>query len=173
MLDFDVTTPHPPEGIPYIDPTENVKLLVEAANKRQDDLREITARHLSDQAELRAGYEDKLRRAESERIDAIRAVDVSAVNRAAEVQATQANTLAGQVATTADAFRASLAAALAPIQASIEDLRRAQYEAQGQKTQVVETRDVRAESRLNINTVVVVLGVLISALLLYAAFHGH
>jgi hypothetical protein len=164
----------------WTDPTENVISLVDAAMKRQDDLREMQARyvaqigqmresHATYVAEMRSRYERQLREAESGRIDAIRAVDVGAVNRAAEVQATQANTLAAQVVTTADAFRASLASALAPIQASIEDLRRAQYEAQGQKTQVVEARDVRGEARLNFNLLLaVVLGaVAVITLVLY------
>jgi len=177
-----------PQQVPpwWTDPTENVKKLVDAAMQRQDDLREMQARytgqigemretHAQYLAELRAEYETRLSEAESARIDAIRAVDVGAVQRAAEVQQAQANTLAGQVATTADAFRASLTAALVPIQNSIDDLRRAQYEAQGQKTQVVETRDVRAETRLNVNVVIAaataLLGFLILALSLYAALH--
>jgi hypothetical protein len=150
-----------------VDPTKNVTALVRAGLKHEKQMRR------KDQyiAELRADHARELREAESARINAIRAVDVGAVNRAAEVQATQASTLAGQVATTADAFRASLAAALAPIQASIEDLRRAQYEAQGQKTQVVETRDVRAASALSVNTVIAAVALVMSALILYAAFH--
>jgi hypothetical protein len=140
------------------DPTTNVLDLVRAAMQRQDDLRNLVTahggemlalveRHAGRMADLRADYDSKLREAESARIDAIRSVDVGAVQRAAEVQQDQANTLAGQVATTADAFRASLTAALVPIQNSIDDLRRAQYEAQGQKTQVVETRDTGADVR--------------------------
>jgi len=132
-------------NVPVVDPTPNVNDLVEASSRRQDDLRKASerAQHaeskaLRREAEIRANYEEMLRHAESDRINAIREVDVGAVQRAAEVQATQAGTLAAQVATTADAFRASLAAALAPIQASIEDLRRAQYEAQGQKAEAGE-----------------------------------
>jgi hypothetical protein len=104
--------------------------------------------------------DQQLRQAETARIDAIRAVDVGAVNRAAEVSATQATTLATQVATSAEALRGqveaarqqtatALAAALEPIQKDIQDLRRAQYEAQGVKAQTVETRDVRGERRLD------------------------
>jgi hypothetical protein len=139
------------QGRTAIDPSENVKALTEAAVKRLDDLREMSDRCRAEIAKLRSDYDDKLRDAESKRIDAIRAVDVGAVNRAAEVAATQAATLAtqvaasaetlrAQVATTATAFRAELSAALEPIQKRIDDLTRAQYEAQGQKTQVVEGR---------------------------------
>ena len=177
-------------GQPVQDPTPNVLDLVQAAIARQDDLRELTAAHLREIAELRAAYEDKLRSAESDRIDAIRAVDAAAVQRAAEVQAAQQQALAVQVATTADAFRASLAAALAPITTSVDDLRskdiadlrRAQYEAQGQKTQVVESStsardDVAVEqariaagsSRTQVYALVV--AALILAVGIYAAFH--
>ena len=183
---------HP--GDPF-DPTTNVKALVEADRRRQDDLRNMQAAHdrelraaeirrQDEKAELRAAYEDKLRRAESDRIDAIRAVDAAAVQRAAEVQAAQQQALAAQVATTADAFRVSLAAALAPITTSVDDLRskdiadlrRAQYETQGQKSQIVETRDVRADSRLNANLLVGVVALLLTSLIIavaiYSAAHG-
>src|SRR5687768_17871694 len=87
------------QGNPVIDPSKNVLDLVEAAIQRQDDLRAAESRHnrevaairdqaLKDMAALRAEYAGELRLKETERIDAIRAVDVQAVQRAAEVQAT-------------------------------------------------------------------------------------
>jgi TolA-binding protein len=142
-------------GNPVLDPTRNVRDLVEAAIMRQDDLRAAESRHVREITSLRAEYQQELRKAETERIDAIRAVDVGAVQRAAEVQATQAAALAAQVAASAEAMRTqvaaaataaqtSLSAALVPIQDAIADLRRAQYEAQGQKTQVVEAQTSRS-----------------------------
>lgn len=127
-------------GRPVIDPTKNVLNLVEAAMKRQDDLRDAETRHMREIAELRAGYETELRKAESARIDAIRGVDVDAVSRAATVATTAADTLRTQVADTAAAAGTALAAALEPIMKDIADLRRAQYEAQGVKANVGETR---------------------------------
>jgi hypothetical protein len=69
-----------------IDPSENVKSLNEAAQKRQDDLRiagdsvnALRYTHLQDLMSLRADYEEKLRTAEAKRIDAIRLVDTTAV----------------------------------------------------------------------------------------------
>lgn len=146
-----------------IDPTQNVLDLVQAAISRQDDLREGESEHIrqildlrthymeklstrSDEiAALRAEYERELAHKESERIDAIRAVDVGAVSRAAEVSAAQAATLATQATQTAEALRGQvegariatetrLAAALAPITESIENLRQAQYQQQGEKS---------------------------------------
>jgi hypothetical protein len=138
------------------DPSTNVLDLVEAAIKRQDDLRDAEGSHLREVADLRATYATELRRAETQRIDAIRAVDVGAVQRAAEVAATQATALAAQVAAAAEAMRTqvaaaatastvALAAALEPIQKDIQDLRRAQYEAQGVKAQTVEGRNVMSD----------------------------
>ena len=169
-------------GSPTIDPTKNVFDLVTSAVQRLDDLRDMESRHLRELADLRANYDQRLRDAETARIDAIRAVDVGAVNRAAEVSVAQAQTLANQVAVSAETLRtqvaaaasaasSALAAALEPIQKDIADLRRAQYEAQGQKTQVVEARDVTTASRLNINTVMAVISVLFAAAIVYAAFH--
>lgn len=139
------------EGNPVIDPTRNVLDLVSSAIQRQDDLRQAESRHVREIASLRAEYAGELRAAETQRINAIRQVDVEAVQRAAEVQATQqgilaqqvaqsAETLRTQVAAAAQAAQVALAAALEPIIKDIADLRRAQYEAQGQKTQVVETQ---------------------------------
>lgn len=101
---------------------------------------------------LTAGFQSELRHAETERIDAIRAVDVGAVQRAAEVAALQAATLAATVATSAEAMRAqvaaaataaqtSLAGALVPIQKDISDLRQSQWQGVGEKTQVIESRE--------------------------------
>lgn len=100
---------------------------------------------------LRAEYIAELRQAEAARIDAIRRVDVEAVQRAAEVQANQQTILANQVAAAAEAMRTQVAAAaqaaatalgaaLEPIIKDIADLRRAQYEAQGVKAQSGDTR---------------------------------
>jgi hypothetical protein len=134
-------------GRPVIDPTENVLQLVEAANRRQDDLRAAESRHIAEMVrQLEARIERdwqrarELRDAEKERIDAIRAVDVAAVQTATAAADARAATLAAQVSMSAEAVRINLAAALDPLQKDIADLRRAQYEAQGVKAQGVEAR---------------------------------
>ena len=135
------------------DPSPNVLDLVSAAIQRQDDLREQESAHIRELMALRAEYQAEIRSGEAERIDAIRAVDVGNVQRAAEVVAQQAITLQNQVTTSAEALRTqvaaaataaatSLAAALEPIQKDIADLRRVQYEAAGVKAQTTETREV-------------------------------
>jgi hypothetical protein len=130
------------DGRPAVDPTKNVLDLVTAAVLRQDDLRKASDLL----AEVRAAHANELRLIETARLDAIRAVDQGQIQRAAEVSAQQATTLAAQVATSAEAFRISLAASLEPIQKDIADLRRVQYEQAGQRAQV-------GESRLNIGAV--------------------
>lgn len=145
----DAPSPQQPNEQVY-DPTANVLQLVAAANQRQDDLRQSEFNHLREIIRIRSEYDGLLRIAEAKRIDAIRAVDVGAVNRAAEVQATQATTLAAQVAVSAETLRTqvantaaagaiALAAALEPIQKDIAELRKTQYEQAGQKVGTVET----------------------------------
>ncbi len=169
------------QGNPVIDPTKNVLDLVLAAVKRiddlstlafmrQDDLRSMESSHLRDLItlraterandvahlrqleDLRAGYQSELRSAESERIDAIRAVDVQAAQQGRLEVETRARALEAAVAAAAEAMRnqvasaataaaTALANALDPIQKDIADLRRAQYEAQGVKAQTTESRD--------------------------------
>ena len=155
----------------WTDPTANVTTLVEAAMKRQDDLRELESKYVRELMDRDRMHSADLRKSESERIDAIQARSDLTVQRAAEVQATQAQALATQVATTADAFRSAMAAELTPVKLSIEDLRRTQYEAQGQKTQVIEARGDRGESRLNVGMLVGIGGLVIAAvtMILYIA----
>lgn len=142
---------------------------VEAQLHRVEDIREakiaavvsiaeLDRHYLGLMAKIRSDYEEKLREKETERIDAIRAVDVAAVQRAAEVSATQAQTLATQVqasaetlrtqvAVTAQAQTTALAAALEPIQKDISELRKTQYEQQGQKAQQIEARASTIQDR--------------------------
>lgn len=129
------------KGIPVIDPTINVKEAQASAITRLDDLREMESKHLREIMNLRADFNDKLRVAESARLDSIRDVDRDTVARAADVQTQQATTLAATVATSADAVRVTLATTVAPILEAIAALQRAQYETAGGKTQQVESHD--------------------------------
>jgi hypothetical protein len=146
-----------------------VLALVDAAVQRQDDLRNSEAAHQREVAALRYTYEDKLRDAESRRLDAIGAVDVDAVGRAATAAAAQAATLAAQVVASAEALRTqveqtriqfatTLSTGLEPIQKDIADLRRVQYEQQGQKAATVDTTVSRTADR-NLTVALVGLGI--------------
>jgi hypothetical protein len=144
------------QGRAVFDPTANVLRLIELEIERQDDLRNQESGHFREIMAVRSGYEHRitsmmttyerqLQEQEAARIDAIRAVDVAAGERAAVVSTTQAGILAAQVAAAAEAMRvqvaaaasaaqANLTAALEPIQTAISDLRRVQYEQQGQRS---------------------------------------
>jgi rubrerythrin len=128
--------------------------LVEAAIQRQDDLRAAMAElrrsemdHLEAMAELRAQHADDLRKAESARIDAIRAVDVGAAAILANQVAASAEALRGQVEAARQQTATALDAALQPIKNDISDLRKTQYEQAGQKSAVVEQKSSTTDLR--------------------------
>lgn len=119
-------------GGAVVDPTANVIALTDAANKRQDDLREetnkridaelkcvrdianIRALHQDEISTIRTEYMEKLRDAEAKRIDAIRHVDREDVAKTATSAQTAVATLATAASTTAETLRtqaANLAAA--------------------------------------------------------------
>lgn len=166
-----------------VDPTENVKALVIAEARRLDEKIDIEGKTIREILLLREDHFKEMRKAEANRIDAIRQVDVGAVAAAAAVQATQATTLASQVATSADALRnqvaaaasaqtTALAAALDPIQKDIADLRRAQYEAQGQKAQVVEAHADTANVGMIVGIVGGFAAILFAIVALYIGTHN-
>lgn len=102
-------------GTPVIDPTENVIALVEAAHKRQDDLRVETNRrvdaevnHLRLTVELQARHEKEIRDLESRRLDAIRQVDVTAVKTEADRALAAIQALAVTTAANAENLRTAL-----------------------------------------------------------------
>jgi hypothetical protein len=121
-------------GETVVDPTKNVLDLVEAGNRRQDDLRKAEldalraqvadlrrflelrdtyneklaaaeSRRINEQLALRAVYDNALRDAEANRINAIRQVDVGAVAEQNRRATETAATLAQNVATSAEALR--------------------------------------------------------------------
>lgn len=125
-----------------IDPTANVIALVDAAMKRQDDLRDLESRHVEAVARLREDHHEKVRELESNRLDAIlRASTVSreseasgvqtAVRELANVTDRNAETLRNQVATTAAAQASTLAAMVAQINDRISALEKSAYEGAG------------------------------------------
>jgi len=153
-------------GNTVADPTDNVRGIVEASVKRIDDMREQDTqlwtliresdiRRADDLREagktlnlLARSYEEKLREAESQRIDAIRSVDVGAVAIASERSAQQAVILANQVAGSAETLRSLVTSTAAQVAAQLQQtsmlfteriaaLEKVQYESQG-KTAVVD-----------------------------------
>lgn len=147
------------DGSPLIDPTKNVLDLVAADARRQDELAAQESKHFRELLaerdklfDLRAQDAREIREAESNRIDAIRAVDVETGNKAAVVASAQitalaasttvlADTLRAQVAVAATASDIALKAALTPIQNDVAELRRVQYQQQGERASRTESKD--------------------------------
>lgn len=183
-------------GGPTIDPTRNVLDLVAAqvvrlndlADERQKladskiqclkDVQALQAAHQSQMAAMRTSYEAELREKETARLDAIRAVDVAAVQQAAAVAEVRASVLAAQVTSTSDAMRAQVAAAqvsaeakltqaLEPLQAAIAQLNQSMYQLAGQRTEKSESR---GGNQWIIATIISVLFGVLSIAMAIAAF---
>lgn len=139
-----------------IDPTENVKALQLANAERQDDLRELNDRRIDAEIRvirmqvdglekrmmLRAEHAKEIRLLETERVDAIRRVDVLAGNTAADRALVAIQTLATQttaeretlrnlVTTSASTLATQNAADLAGIREAISALQKSSYEGAG------------------------------------------
>jgi hypothetical protein len=143
---------------PPIDPTANVLSLVGAAMQRQDDLRAAEQRRLDDLARVQEHCDresddlrEKLRRAESARIDAVNLAESRRVDSRLDQQqqsvaiaskeaAATAEALRSTVASTAEALRAQGAATTLGINAAIKVLEEKQYQAGGRDLQRVEGR---------------------------------
>lgn len=138
-------------GGPVVDPTANVIALNEAANRRQDDLREAAEKyntmivnHVREMSSLRATHQRELDHAESERLDSIRQVDREDVNKTAAqalnaiqtlaaVTSGTAETLRTQVATTAAAAANQLVTITAEINKRLSALELASSEGKGKQ----------------------------------------
>lgn len=136
---------------PVVDPTQNVMALVQAASRRQDDLRlaskelnDAKLLHLKEISDLRAIHANELRQAESDRLDSIRQVDREDVNKTAlaaqaaiatlaATAATTAETLRTQVATTAQAQQTSFQTAMGEVVKRISALELSSSEGKGKQ----------------------------------------
>lgn len=147
-------------GQAVVDPTENVKALSEAANKRQDDLRTQTEWWLLREMDLRATHASELASKEAARIDANRAQDQDSARRSTETALTAVQALAVQAPITADAVRVAAAASLNPVLERLTNIERVQYEQAGSKQQSVETS---VDRRAGTSQVWIVVGVVVAA----------
>lgn len=109
-------------GEPVVDPTKNVLDLVQNSIERLDDLRaadqllvvaklqimEAKVIALGDMQRLRAEHSSEITQLESKRLDAIRAVDVAAVQTAADRAAQAITALAATTTTNAENLRNAL-----------------------------------------------------------------
>ena len=103
-----------------IDPTANVYALVDAAIRRQDDLRsmsqdderyisELRAMHASELVRLSTGHAKELREAETARLNAIRQVDVQQRDSQAATAQNAITALAANISSVAETLRAAAA----------------------------------------------------------------
>lgn len=150
------------QGRTVVDPTQNVLDLVEAAIKRQDDLREMESKHTREMSTfrtvfdnkidgMRAEFAEKLAGKESERLDSIRAVDQATVQQRATVYEQQVQALAKAASETAETLRKQVEstalasdtkndAKFAEVTRALAALQEAQFRTAGGKEQVTETR---------------------------------
>lgn len=178
-------------GNPVYDPSKNVDALVEAAAKRLDDLRIMEAENLrrdinhirevvnlerehnKEMREQDREHSKELRELETKRLDAVRLVDVQAVQTAAGAAEARAATLGKQVADAAEARRAAdetqrltaqanLQATVEPLANRLAVLEQAGWATVGGKAQVVESREQRGETRLNYGAIYGGIALLIS-----------
>lgn len=137
-----------------VDPTANVIALNEAAQRRQDDLRDETnrrvdahIRHIEAIVGLRAEHQKEISFLESNRLNAIRQVDVLAVSTAADraqaaiqtlavTTANNAENLRNALASTASTIAAQTAATVASITERIAALEKSSYEGKGKEAVV-------------------------------------
>lgn len=138
-----------PDSNEYSDPTYNVLQLVNAAVKRIDDIRDLVSKSnkrekkaLRRELKLHVKYGEKLSMAESNRIDAIRQVDVAAAQTERDGAGQRALVLANQLTTSAETLRALVSSTAATIAAQMQQtntqfaeritqLEKAQYEKTG------------------------------------------
>jgi hypothetical protein len=169
-------------GHQAIDPTTNVRALVEADVKRLDDLSELRATYteklvrleitrIEDILKLRAEYDNKLSVAESKRIDAIREVDVNERAIAAERTTQQATVLATELAESREILRTLIAnnaitattqlnSATTPLSDRLAALERSSYTGAGKQQftdpmmfgLVTDTQNLRRRSDIGVGT---------------------
>jgi hypothetical protein len=113
-------------GGAVVDPTENVKALTEAANTRQDDLRDSHEKlfdakiaALYETVKTAAAHQRELDKAESERLNAIRQVDREEVAKTAAANQTATTTLANSTVTLADTLRTQVGTVAAAAEARL------------------------------------------------------
>lgn len=99
--------------------SEGLEKLMEVRFGYTQQIADLQNKCINERADLTADYENKLKRAETGRIDAIRAFDTNAVSVASAKAGDQANTLATQVLQSAEVQRNQVAATAEALRAQI------------------------------------------------------
>lgn len=110
------------------DPSANVIMFVGNAVKYLEDLHKAGERSIDEKLKLHFEYTKQISEAESERINALRAVDVAAVATANERAVKQAEVLANQMAANAETLRASVAKTAETIATQLQQITSQQNE---------------------------------------------
>jgi hypothetical protein len=161
------------------DPTGNVKDLVDAERRRTDDIRAIDKEHDKEIRALEREFAKNLRINEAGRLDAILTNVRDTALATATAAETRATTLADQATKSADALRSQVADTqqastdaldrrFAPINTSIEEIRRWMFETQGGKQQVVETTAKSNNWAIWVGVLVAAVGLFVSSFLVTA-----
>lgn len=116
------------------DPSVNVFKLVKADSKRLDDLRCASEKKFEEIIRVHFDYQKELRKAETERLDAIRGVDMAAVSLASDRAITQATVLAKQVTDSAQMLAIQLQAMESKLTDRITSLENSQFQNQGKSS---------------------------------------
>ena len=101
---------------------KNQNIISELRAKNAKELSEAAIARIDAELKIRADFGSQIAASESNRINAIRAIDANAVSVAAQRAADQANVLATQVATTAEALRSLVATTAATVATSQQQL---------------------------------------------------
>ncbi len=138
-------------GAPVVDPTENVKALSEAANKRQDDLRDalvvlnksridslaeairVSEQNIRDINLLRDTHHREIRVAEQERLETIREIDVSHLSNLSVTVTSGFESLRNALASTAARIEAANTERANAISDRVTQLERTSYEGKGKE----------------------------------------
>jgi hypothetical protein len=133
---------------PVIDPTANVLSLVGAAMQRQDDLRAAENRRINDLERMKEHcsketdeLREKLRRAESMRIDAVNLAESRRVDSRLDQQQASVAIASKEAVATAEALRQTAATSLETTRAAIKVLEEKQYQWGGRSTGIGATAD--------------------------------
>ncbi len=134
-----------------VDPTENVKALSEAANKRQDDLRDTMAaltkarvdaldasirmseQHARDINALRDTHNVEIHASEQERLRTIREIDVAALNNLSNTVSSGFESLRNSLSATASRIEAANTERANSISDRVTQLERTSYEGKGRE----------------------------------------
>jgi len=150
-------------GIPVIDPTENVKALSEAANKRQDDLRDWLQKYIDTKIDghIRLSYDryegikrefDNIERRRIEhKADTTRAVDAafSAAKEAVKEQAAASDKAISK-------SEGTVSGQIKAVEGTVDDLK----DRIGKIETMQQTKsDVRDDSRSNVGMIVGIIGI--------------